>query len=153
FYARFRGHEQLSGSLWGEIRMHIQDRLIATYRHQKLLTPEQEVLLRGGRHLLDNLFYYLIDNDQSLQSRQRSVYANGLWVTSTLDLSIICFAGYFFHVVLFFVRRSDAHMMWATMCITVSTFSYAVLLPSTLGRHKQLSDLQLDYIDDFYSEE
>jgi hypothetical protein len=148
-YTIVNARERLSGFSWDSIRANIEDRLIAIFETSQALSPAQVGYLKDKRRLLD-LFYRLLDNDESLRSRQNGVRFNGLLVTSAVDLSVVALFGWGAHFVMALARRSLAHMIWTTACFLVWVLSQAVLVPLTLARHLELSNEQLDYIATHY---
>src|SRR5262249_80826 len=140
------------GFSWAEIRSNIENRLLRTLVRGMRITQHERDFLLDQRRLLD-IFYRIIDNDESLKSRQNGVRFNGLLVTSIADGSVVGFLAYIFHTLLMFFTDSYSHLLWSYLFVAVWLLSTYVLLPLALNRHLELSNEQLDYIDTHRSTE
>jgi hypothetical protein len=143
------------GFSWDGIQHNIINRLLEIYRSRFQLSSGQEAFLRAKRRLLD-IFYSILDNDESLKSRQEGVRLNGLLVTSCVDLGIISVLGWVLHILLLFASGEIAHLYWATAMFILGLLSTFVLIPIALNKHEKLSNEQIDFIqtrqfDDFAS--
>jgi hypothetical protein len=72
-----------------QIHDRIKDALLAPFTNHSVIGPAFNQL-REGRPIL-NIFYHFIDNDNSLTERAKSVYLNGLVLSSLADLRAITF--------------------------------------------------------------
>jgi hypothetical protein len=145
-YRIFDARHRLTGFSWRPIQENIENKLLTIIRTAEALSGDQEAYLREKRRLLD-LFYKLLDNDESLKSRQEGVRFNGLVVTSALDLSVIALLGWLFHFCFALARGSFAHVVWTTACSSLWIVAQAIFVPRALARHQELSNEQLDFID------
>jgi|SRR6266700_5319826 len=70
-----------------QIHNGIKDALLAPFTNHSVIGPASPQL-REGRTIL-NIFYQFVDNDNSLTERAKSVYLNGLVLSSLADLRAI----------------------------------------------------------------
>jgi hypothetical protein len=134
---------------WEPIRLNISDRLLWLYGP---LSPAQEGHLRDGRRLLE-VFYRLLDADESLKTKQNGVRMNGLVVTSVADVAGVAMAGAVLHSLFMAIRGGSVHVLWAVGLLGLWAIAEYLLLPHALRRHRALSDEQLDFIDTHFQEE
>lgn len=126
------------------IHFNIQQRLLNPFRDDPVFSASSDKL-RQGRTLLD-IFYSLVDNDESLKERAKSVYLNGLVWTTVMDISMIgVIAAVFYASFALGAWRVD--YLAAALCMgTLAAVSYWALLPRVTQKHIALSDEQLEYI-------
>jgi hypothetical protein len=72
-----------------QIHDRIKDALLAPFTNHSVIGQASNQL-REGRPIL-NIFYHFVDNDNSLSERAKSVYLNGLVLSSLADLRAITF--------------------------------------------------------------
>jgi hypothetical protein len=143
---------RLTSFSWIGIRRNIEDRLLALLRTRRPVSAEEEQHLRGQRRLLE-AFYRLLDGDESLKVKQHSVRLNGLLVTSVADVSALSLVGLAIHGALAPIRGGWSDALWVGGLGLLRLVSERFLLPRTLGRHRTISDEQLDFIATYYPDQ
>jgi hypothetical protein len=105
------------------------------------------------RHYLDDVFYRILDSDESLKVRQLRVRQNGALITSAVDVGVIAAIGFVLHLIVTLISRDERHLLWAMGMASLSVFSTLTLVPVGLDRHLRLSNDQLNYIDAHHSDD
>jgi hypothetical protein len=139
------------GNFWSDINKNIEDRLIAIYSSKTAITPSQEGFARSGRHLMD-VFYRIVDADESLKSRMTGIYFNGFLTTLGVDLFNLCALAAIVHAGFWAASGANAHGTWIFACFAIALVA-RVLVIFSIRRHKELSNEQLRYIANFNSGE
>jgi len=121
--------------------------------HHKLLSPfaddpaisVSEAHLRTDRRLLD-IFYFFIDNDESLKERSKNIYLNGLVWSSVADLMATTSLAMTVYAISF-IATSNPHYLKSVglsgFLFVASTF---ILQPLVTKKHIRLQNEQLGYI-------
>lgn len=102
--------------------------------------------IKNSRKLM-HVFYYLIDNDQSLKEKSKLVRDNGLIWTSTADVAILgCFFSWLY-LILILIFGVDGLLASAGLMIgSIGLFSGAILHPRTVKEHISLGNEQIEFI-------
>lgn len=130
------------------VQNNIKDTLIYPFRQE--LNEQQKDDLKEGRKLM-NVFYYFIDNDNSLAQKANRVRFNGLIWTSTIDLTIIAVIGsLIFWFKLIFERNS--YNLWMAVILLIVALICVGLTQLTTRRHISLSNEQLEIICQLHKE-
>jgi len=101
---------------------------------------------------LMHIFYYFVDNDESLKEKAKSVRLNGLFLSSLADLAVISLVMIATYVVAFLIIRNTQYLLltvFATIAFVLSKFWW---LPKIAKRHISLSDEQLEFIQLNYND-
>jgi hypothetical protein len=109
---------------------------------------EKRALLRGKRVM--NVFYQIVDNDESLKIRRDRVYQNGAIISCLADASFFGMSGALLSVVAACLDQDNRHAEWMYLWSAVFIVSWMMLLPRAFERHQSLSDDQLQFIADHY---
>jgi hypothetical protein len=93
-----------------------------------------------------DIFYSLVDNDESLKERAKNVQLNGLVWTGVMDVTATGLIAAALYIVLAIGLARLDYVGAAIVFGAVAAFAYYVLLPRLTQRHRALSDEQLIYI-------
>lgn len=149
-YGAFRIRDRFGPFSWDEpVRENIRIRMLRIINAGRQLQPAEELYLRENRRLMD-LFYYFVDRDKTLSEKARRVRHNGILATSFVDAGLIATAGYAAHVILAISLGRFENILWGLLFFLVWILSFAVFLPLAIGRHVELSNEQIDYIETHY---
>jgi hypothetical protein len=143
-YYAFDMHGRLHRPELNYIHYNIHRRLLEPFRSDDTIARAQD-RLRKEQTLLD-IFYFLVDNDESLRERAKNVQLNGLVWTSVMDVTATGLIATAFYIVLAVGMARLDYVGAAIACGAVAAFAYYVLLPRLTQRHIVLSDEQLMYI-------
>lgn len=138
--------------LWNPYHKRVQNNIKETLINsfQEELNKQQRDNLKEGRKLM-NVFYYFIDNDNSLAQKANRVRFNGLMWTSTIDLTIITAIGslvFWFKII---IERSSYNLWMAVILLIVALMSFG-LIQLTTRKHLSLSNEQLEIICQLHKE-
>ena len=138
--------------LWNPYHKRVQNNIKETLINsfQEELNRQQRDNLKEGRKLM-YVFYYLIDNDNSLAQKANRVRFNGLMWTSTIDLTIITAIGslvFWFKII---IERSSYNLWMAVILLIVALMSFG-LIQLTTRKHLSLSNEQLEIICQLHKE-
>ncbi len=127
------------------IQDNIKDKLLYPFNEDEI-TSSQKSEMRSGRVLIQ-IFYDLIDNNQSLQQKAKNVYFNGIFWSSVADYRALSLLFAVIYFIGWFLCRNREHyiIMCAALLITY-IIATIVLLPIVTNRHINLSNEQLEYI-------
>ena len=99
-----------------------------------------------------NVFYKIIDNDESLREKSNNVRLNGLIWTSTMDIVIISVAGAVVSWIMYFIQGYGYNNTQALILIIVAIISIGFVEIAT-RKHISLSNEQLDMICQAHKDE
>ena len=126
-----------------KVNENIKDKLLLPFAKDKVI-GKSLAQLREGNKILD-IFYHFVDNDKSLTERAKSLYFNGLILSTVVDLRMmLLIAAFGYFGVYFFVPQTM--YFWVAIFCTVVYLSTFLFLPLLTKRHISLSDAQLNYI-------
>jgi hypothetical protein len=131
------------------IDANIKKRLTAPFRTEAVINENIESLSQGRR--LVNLFYSIVDKDESLKSKTQDVYLNGLLLSSTADLMAVSLLFVPVYVIAYFVRLVPHYLLVALGLCIVYLFAARVAMPRITSRHIELSNDQLDFMLEHHS--
>lgn len=130
------------------IDLNIKNHMIKLYT--KELSDEQKQFLYQNNRL-KNVFYKIIDNDESLKRKQTNVFLNGLIWTTTADVALISFISSIFFLlsIPIFKACSNDLLISGFILILISLIS---LVAHSLAFHKHinLSNEQIEYIENHH---
>tara|TARA_R110002051_G_scaffold209043_1_gene274956 strand:+ start:66 stop:719 length:654 start_codon:yes stop_codon:yes gene_type:complete len=128
-----------------KIDLNIKNHIIKLYT-KPLTDTQKQYLYQKNR--LKNVFYNIIDNDESLKKKQTNIFFNGLIWTSTADLVIICFlfSIVFLISMTIFNEASDLLLMGGFIMILIALISLLAHILAFL-KHVKLSNEQIEYIE------
>lgn len=106
---------------------------------------EREEELRKG-DTLTQVFYWLVDNDQSLKERAQRLYASGLIWTGLADVIVLGVLAAFGYFILSLILRDPSYHVVALVCLLVALITSRFAFPLAVERHVRLADDQLDHI-------
>jgi hypothetical protein len=130
------------------IKNNIKDTLIGPFKD---FNQKQISFLKEGRRLM-YVFYYFVDNDNSLIQKAKRVRFNGLMWTSTIDLTIMATIGSFMFWFKVILERSSYDLIMAVGLLLVALISFGLIEVAT-RRHISLSNEQLEIICELHKEE
>jgi len=134
-----------------QIDANIKERLIAPFRSEAVITEGIESLSQGRRLL--NLFYSIVDKDESLKSKTQDVYLNGLLWSSTADLMAVSSLFVPVYVIAYLLKSVPHYLPVALGLCIVYVFAARVAMPRVTSRHIELSNDQLDFILEHHRED
>jgi hypothetical protein len=103
---------------------------------------------------LMNIFYSIIDNDESLKEKGKLVRDNGLYWTSTADLAIISCFFCWIYLIFILVFGTSLILVASGLLIGIIGFvSGEFLHPLAVKNHILLGNDQLDYIKTIHKKE
>jgi hypothetical protein len=102
--------------------------------------------LRSGRTLM-HVFYKFIDRDPTLQEKAKRVRFNGLIWTSVADIATIGLLGAVTYLIAFGIDDRSHYLGMSLACAMAFLVSYFLLLPLVVRHHIDLSNEQLEFID------
>ena len=142
----------LSGFLWTEVNQNLKFRLMGVIRRNRILTVQEREFLYAKQHLLD-IFYKIIDSDETLKSKMQGVYFNGLLVTSTVDVCVISLTGSLLHFLAGFILGDYSYLWWGGSLFVVFILFRTFVVPKTKETHEELSNEQLNVIESHHTQE
>jgi hypothetical protein len=133
------------------IQNNIKDQLLSACRHDQTIASASDRLREGN--LLIDVFYNLVDNDESLRERAKQVRLNGVLWSSAADLKAI--SAFFICVyVIAYLILGRFHYLPVAIVLGVLYFLASFwLLPITTRKHIELSNRQLGYITSLLNDE
>jgi len=128
-----------------KIDLNIKNHIIKLYT-KPISDKDKQFLFQKNR--LKDIFYNIVDNDESLKNKAKNVYFNGLIWTSTADLMIISlFSAIIFLISAFIFKSSKNELIEGCfLLIIISLISIALHYLSVL-KHINLSNEQIGYIE------
>lgn len=97
---------------------------------------------------LKDIFYNIVDNDESLKTKAKNVYFNGLIWTSTADLFIISlFSSIVFIISAFIFRNVKMDLLTGGFLLIIVSFVSLGLHVLSFFKHINLSNEQISYIE------
>ena len=144
-YSSFCWRAIFNGRSHARIGANIKHRLLAIGRTQPLADARREELL-SGKELMD-VFYALVDSNETLKVRAKMVYENGLYWSSVPDCVVLgtMFAALYFP--LWLMSDYRPFLDWAVVASAVALLAGFVLHPRAEKKHIHLSNDQLDFIE------
>lgn len=126
-----------------KVHENIKDSLIKPFENE--FTIDQIAQFKKGRLLL-NIFYNIIDNDNSLSEKAKIVRDNGLIWTTSIDISIIfSISSIIFLIKYFFTVNELNDLIKAIILLVISIVSFSGIFVLT-NKHIKLSNEQLECI-------
>lgn len=141
---------RILGSALERIDNNIKHRLLQPFENDPKIVAAEAALLQK-RTLLD-LFYYFIDNDESLKQRTKEVYFNGLFWSSLADTFVLCTLGAVVYMITFFYLQQPYNMVGAFALALVSLVAFLLRGPIE-RRHIEFGNNQISYIIVHYRSE
>jgi len=132
-----------------EINNNIKNRLLEPFGNEPEISSK-ETSLRADRKLVD-IFYHFIDNDESLKSRQKDVYMNGLIWSSIADIMAICIISAVVNIIAFLILHREHYLIVSLVCICIYILAKFLFMPLAVRKHIAYSNEQLDFILQHYS--
>ncbi len=128
-----------------KIDLNIKNHIIKLYTHD--LTNEQRQFLYQ-KNRLKNIFYNIVDNDESLSKKSKNVYFNGLIWTTTADYFIISliFSIVFFLSILIYTDVKQELLIGGFLLIVSGFISFGLHILAFF-KHISLSNEQIEYIE------
>lgn len=126
-----------------KIVSNIYEKLISVKANDISYSKVQE--LKVNRTLM-NIFYFIIDNDNSLKEKAMSVRMNGIFWTSSIDIVIIAFFTSIYAFIKWLLFYKSNYIIYlGIISFLLSVLFYGIANFITY-RHIKLSNEQLDYI-------
>jgi hypothetical protein len=127
------------------VNNNIKDRLLAACSEDSTISAAAG-WLRKGRTLM-NVFYRLVDKDATLREKAKRVYFNGLLWSSVVDVATVGAFGAFVYSIAFRLTDRLDQLIIAVTLGVASVVAYFLLLPQVTDRHLDLSNDQLEIIE------
>jgi hypothetical protein len=134
-----------------QIHANINDQMLAPCLSDPLINGAQKQL-REGRELL-NIFYRFVDSDNSLKTRAGNVRFNGLMWTSVADSQAIATIFVLAYPIRFALGRHVCYLWLGLFCGLWFLVCEHLWMPIVTKRHIQLSNEQLDFIQQHFQKE
>jgi hypothetical protein len=138
------------GEFFKQVNENIADKLLAIVRRKRSLSKEQQEFLREDRRLMQ-VFYRMIDNDESLKAKTTGVYFNGYLTTLGVDIVTVGGIAAILHAVAWARSGATLHLEWVVGCIAIALVAW-VIFRQSIKRHVALSNEQLSFIGNFYAD-
>ena len=133
-----------NGKSHSKITSNIKKQLLDIGR-TKLLTEVQRNELLRGKKLMD-VFYALIDSNESLKERSKLVRDNGLVWSSIADLVVLGTVFGAIYVPLSLITHYSLFLIWGAISGLIAFIAAKTLHPLAEKKHIKLSNDQLDFI-------
>jgi len=128
-----------------KIDLNIKNHIISLYTG-RLLDDDKQYLYQKNR--LKDIFYNIVDNDESLKNKSKNVYFNGLIWTSTADLFIISlFSSLTFIVSAFIFSNVKSELLFGGLFLILVAMISLGLHVVAFFKHINLSNEQISYIE------
>lgn len=131
------------------VRNNIKNKLLAPCAGN--LNKQQLSEIKQGNKII-NIFYKIIDSDDSLIEKAKRVRFNGLIWTSMMDVVIISFFGSLIFWFKYFIEGVENSFTWAWLLLAIS-FIFVIFTEICTRKHISLSDEQLDMICQFHKQD
>ncbi len=138
------------GEFFKKVNENIADKLLAIVRRKRPLSKQQEEFLRDDRRLMQ-VFYRMIDNDESLKAKTAGVYFNGYLTTLGVDIVTVGGIAAIIHAVAWATSGDALHLKWVVGYVATSLLAW-VIFHQSIKRHLALSNEQLSFIGNFYAD-
>jgi len=135
---------------WKSINTNIEDALVDITKSRRALTVDEEAYLRDQRRLMD-VFYRIIDNDESLKSKMSGIYFNGYLTTLGVDILTVSGLAAIVHGAVWAMSGTALHLKWVLGCAVIAFLAW-VMFRRSIKRHLALSNEQLRGIRNFYAD-
>ncbi|WP_342655943.1 hypothetical protein NM528_15905 [Shewanella algae] len=128
-----------------EINDNIKSRLLEEGLKENR-TEEEKDKVKNSKKLM-HVFYYLIDNEESLKEKSKLVRDNGLIWTSTADVAILgCFFSWLYFILILIFGVNGLLVSAGLLIGTIGLISGAILHPRTVREHIRLGNEQIEFI-------
>jgi hypothetical protein len=134
-----------------EIDSNIKDRLLAPYLQQEPISKAADNM-RKDRSLL-NVFYYFVDNKESLKERAKSVYLNGLLWSSVADAMAMALLLAAVSATFYLALWRVYYLIVAVVALTALMLLWRFVMPRVVAKHIALGDEQIGFILDLHEPE
>ncbi len=137
--------------IWDPLMERVRDNIInrmikiAKMKRPKTLTDQQ-------RKSIFNLFYHYVDSDRTLTVKSRNVMFNGAFFSCAVDTIILSAVVIIVEVLSrIFSKTALTGSFWRVLIIIIAICAFLCFI--LFKKHLALSNDQLDYIKDYYSED
>ena len=138
-YGLLRARDPLMRPMWDEVDQNIAAKMLSIPR-QGSFTLAEETRLKSSRAIMD-VFYSIVDKDETLKIRRDRVYENGAKVTSIADGALIGILGFVSHLIFVIATGDQRYLYWMYVWAGVFLLCWMLLLPLALRRaHGDSSD-------------
>src|SRR5688500_214148 len=124
-----------------KVNENIKAKLLLPFENDKVIRKSIHKLSEGNKML--DIFYQFVDNDKSLSERTKSVYFNGLLLSTFADLRIILLFAAAIYLGLYVLLFNTLYLWVAIICLVISMLTY-IFIPMLINRHIAISDTQLN---------
>jgi hypothetical protein len=135
----------------GQIDDHIKTSLLRLCDEDPVISAGQ-VQLRQGKGLLD-VFWRVVDSDESLLERAKRVRFNGLVATSFADVVTVGTVAVVAYVAAFGITQRFTYLLTAGIGAVLVLVAYFVLLPLVTRHHIELTEDQLRLLQRYYRQQ
>ena len=104
-------------------------------------------------HRLLKVFYYFVDNKESLKERAKGVYLNGLLWSSVADAMVMTLLLAGVSIIFYLALWRFYHLIVAVVAIAVCALLSRFLMPRVVAKHIDLGDEQVGFILDLHEPE
>ena len=130
------------------VNENIKDKLLAPFVEDPEI-KDSLINLREGNKLID-IFYHILDQDDSLKERAKEVYFNGLIWSSLIDIVIISPIGAIIYFLVFLITKNMHYMFYIDIGFIILSI---IFIPLVIKKHYRMSNNQLNYIIGLYKKE
>ena len=129
-----------------EAKKNIKNILLEYTRNDPVVKANAEKL--QDTNTLMQVFYNIIDNDESLKNKAYDVYFNGLIWSTSVDLTIVSATGFVVYFLALYIVDYDEPIF--AICALIFSLSFTIFnfwfIPLVIEKHIRLSNSQLKYI-------
>jgi len=133
-----------NGKSHAKITTNIKQRILEIGRTVPFTDERKDQLLRGSE--LMDVFYSLVDSNDTLKERAKLVRDNGLKWSTVADVTVLGTMFAALYLPLWFTTGYALFMVWGLGAAAVASIAGALLHPRTENKHVQLGNNQLDFI-------
>lgn len=126
------------------IQANIKQKLTVPFYAEDPIRAKIESLTEGRQ--LMNVFYRIIDNDESLKSKSQDVYFNGLLWSTTADVMALTSFAIPVYLMAYLFNPLSHYPLMALVLSVIYLFAALFLMPKVTSKHIELSNDQLDFI-------
>ena len=127
-----------------EIEVNIKTQMLEIFKKDKEVASKTNYL-REGKKLIQ-IFYHFVDSNNSLSIKAKSVYLNGFFWSTAVDIAVFTRITAILYLLLL-VARNNVIYFWFFVCSIILFYSSTIILmPLLTENHINLSNDQIDFI-------
>lgn len=129
----------------GAIHENIKEKLLEPFKNTPSIYNHKEKL-KAGNILINNCFYPLIDNNETLKEKAKNVHLNGLIWTTIADISAISIIYCLINFACWLVLTNTHFIIWSIIFLLVYILFSQIGMKRITSLHIEKSNEQLDFI-------